>query len=203
MAINLVADIGGQEYRETLWVTNKKGENFFYNKDDNSKKVQLPSFTIVNDLCIVTLEKELFQLATEDKVVNIWDSDAKKELPKSVPVITDLIGQEALFAITKQIVNKSEKKGDTYVDIADSREENVIEKVFHGPSKMTVGEATAPLADGVERVAKFHDAWIERNRGKTKDKRKIKDDQGGKSTGAPPQAGASSAPRTSLFGAKS
>jgi len=199
MAVTVIADINGQEYRETTYVSNKKGETFFYNKDDNTKKVSLPGFVLINDLCLVAAGVPLSGVATEDKIVKIYDYEQKKELPKSVPVITDLTGKKAWFAIVKQIVNINEKKGDEYVATAKTREENVIDKVFEEHTRMTVAEATAANETGKAGEAKFFDAWKERNAGKTRDKRSIKDGNAGASSG-PPQSGAPAATRPSLFG---
>lgn len=201
LIVNL--DNNGGEYRETLYITNKNGQNFFLNKQDPTKKVPLPGFTIIDDICLVTTGKPLSEQSTEDKIINIWDSEAKKELPKSVPVLTDLIGQTVTLGILKQLQNKSEKVGNNYVPTAETREANVIDKVFHTETKMTVAEAR----QGAE-AAKFHDSWVERNAGNTQDKRTLKDGAGGQ-VGAPKRAEAPSAPpqsgapaRKSLFGSK-
>jgi hypothetical protein len=199
MAVNLILDINGQEHRETVYVSNKKGETYFLNKDDNTKKVSLPGFTLINDLCLVAAGVTLAGVTTEDKIINIYDFEQKKEMPKSVPVITDLLGKKAFFAITKQIVNVNEKKGDEYVATAKTREENVIDKVFEEHSRMTVSEAIAANESGKTGEAKFFDAWKERNEGKTRDKRSIKDGSAGASSG-PPKSGSTTATRPSLFG---
>ena len=201
-SITLMADLGGREYRETIYITNKKGENFFLNKDDKTKKVPLPGFTVVDHLCLVTTDAPLSEQETEEKVVNVWDNDAKKELPKSVQVLTGLTGKKVFFGILNNLENKSEKNaaGD-YVPIADTRNVNVIDKVFHNPTKMTVVEA----ASGSTEPA-FFDKWVAANAGKTRDRRELKDGAtgsggtSGKPNAGPPAAGSTSAPRTSLFG---
>ena len=198
MSVNLIADIGGHEYRETLWVTNKNGENFFLNKDDKTKKVPLPSFTVADDIVLITTGEPLAAQETEEKVIKLYDFEAKAELPKSVPMITAAIGKVISLGIVKQTVNKNVKQGDEYVPSAETRDENVIEKVFHPELKLTVAEAR----NGQEE-AKFYDAWLERNKGQTRDKRKVKDGAGapGAPAKAAPAAGASGqAPRKSLFG---
>jgi hypothetical protein len=136
-------DLNDKEYRETIYITNKQGENFFLNKDDPTKKVPLPGYTTVNDICLMTTDKPLSEQDTEAKMVNVWDNDAKKEVPKSVPVLTELLGQKVTLGILKQLVNKNEKNQSSgkYEPTAETREENVIEKVFHSPTHMTVVEA--------------------------------------------------------------
>lgn len=199
-SVTLIADAGGREYRETVYITNKKGENFFLNKNDKTKKVPLPGFTTINDICLVTVETPLSEMETEDKVINVWDNDAKKETPKSVPMLTSLIGQKVGLGIIEQLVNKNEKDGSgTYVPTAETRVENFIDKVFHYPTNMTVVEATNGATE-----PKFHEAWVAKNTGVQRDRREIKDGSAG-SNGRPaagaPAAG-SAAPKTSLFGAK-
>lgn len=198
-SVSLIVTVGNQEYRETLYITNKKGENF-YTKD--GKKIPLPGFTTVDDLCLVTSGKPLSEQLTEDKVIKLYDKDSKKELPQTVPMLTELLGLQVTLGILLQTVNKTEKVGDEYVAIADTRSQNVIDKVFHTETKMTVAEAR----QGAEE-AKFHDSWKERNEGKTQDRRELKDGVGGQSgapkrPGAAPTAAAGGAERKSLFGAK-
>lgn len=188
----------GSEYRETFWITNKKGENFFLNKDDKTKKVPLPGFTLVDDLCLVTTGKPLAEQSTEEKTIKLYDSEAKKELPKAVPMLVEALGLEVSLGIVKVLENKNEKQGDEYVPTAETRELNATDKVFHTETRMTVVEAR----EGADS-AKFWDSWLERNKGNTRDKRTIKDGQAGKA-GAPKAAGAApaagEAPRKSLFG---
>lgn len=201
-SVSLILSLAdGSEYRETFWITNKKGENFFLNKDDKTKKVPLPGFTIVDDLCLVTTGKPLAEQDTEEKTIKLYDSEAKKELPKAVPMLVEALGLEVSLGIVKVLENKNEKQGDEYVPIAETRELNATDKVFHTETRMTVVEAR----EGAE-VAKFWDSWLERNKGNTRDKRTIKDGQAG-TAGAPKAASASAAapaaggaPRKSLFG---
>lgn len=199
--VTLIVDVGGKEYRETIYITNKKGENFFLNKDDKTKKVPLPGFTTIDDICLVTTGKPLAEQGAEDKMVKVYDPEQKKEVPKSVPVLTELLGQVVSLAIVKTLENKSIKQGNEYVPTAETRLTNSIEKVFHTESRSTVAEAR----NNVEKPA-FWDAWLERNKGKERDKRTIKDGAAGApgrpgavSAGAPQAAGGSS-PRKSLFG---
>lgn len=197
---------GGREYRETFYITNKKGENFFLNKDDKSKKVPLPGFTIVDDLCLITTGKSLSEQDSEEKMVKVYDQEAGKELPKAVPMLVEVIGQEVSLGIIKQLENKNVKNDSTgeYEATAETREVNITDKVFHTETKMTVVEARA----GSEQPA-FWGGWLERNKDKVRDKRSIKEGEAG-AAGAPPKArsvggapqAAAAAPRKSLFGPK-
>ncbi len=192
-AVNLVMDAGGREYREQVWVTNKAGEATYVDKQDATKLHGLPGYNLVNAIAQIVAGKELKGLASEEKVVNIYDFDAKREMPKSVPVLTELTGGNVLIAVVRQTVNKTKKQGDEYVATAETKDENFIDAVFDPASKKTLSEATK------NSEAQFHDKWLERNRGKTQDKRTVKDGAGG-NAGGPPQAGGSTQPAKSLFG---
>lgn len=196
--VSLVVDFEGREYRETVYVTNRKGENFYLNPQDKSKKVSLPGFLTIEHLCIVTTGKPLNEQQAEEKVVKIYDPEARQELPTSVMMLTGLLGQTASFGIVKQLENKSDKVGDEYIPNAETRDTNVIDKIFHTETKLTVPEATK----GVEEAV-FWDAWVDKNKGVTRDKRTIKDGEAGQA-GRPgaarsaPQA-SGGAPKKSLF----
>jgi hypothetical protein len=195
--LSLVLDLGGgKEYKETIYISNKKGENFFKDKD-SGKKMPLPGFTLVNDICLITMEKELSEVDVEEKVVKIYDFEQKKELPTSVKMITEAIGKQISVGILRVLENKNEKNADgVYVATAETKEINRIDKVFHPTAKVTVAEARSGKATG-----EFWDAWSKKNDGVTRDEREIKDGSGGSKT--PPKAGATSggtaAPKKSLF----
>ena len=202
-AINLVFN-DGTEYREAVYITNKKGENFFLNKDDKTKKVPLPGFTIIDDICLCTTEKPLADQDVEDKAIKLYDFEAKKELPKSVPVLVELLGKEVSLAIVRQLENKQAKdSAGVYQPTAETRESNVISKVFHTASKMTMVEARQGNETGT-----FWDSWLERNKGQISDKRSIKDGQAGAPKGGaaarpqPTPSGSAAPERKSLFGNK-
>jgi hypothetical protein len=202
MSITLLAELqNGKEYRETVYVTNKEGKNFFLNKDDRTKKVPLPGFTVADDLCLIATGKPLAEQDTEEKVINVYDYETKKELPKSVPMIVEAIGQEVSLGIIKQVVNKNVKQGTEYVATAETREENFIDKVFHPTLRLSVAEAR----NGQDEP-KFQEAWVARNKDQVRDKRTIKDGEAGAaSNGRPPKAGAApvagvQTARKSLFG---
>ena len=207
-SVTLVVTLPDGEYNETIYVTNKKGENWFLNQNDKSKKVPLPGFTTIDDICLVTTGKPLSEQDSEEKVVKVYDYDEKKELPKSVPVLTELTGQKVYLGILKSIENKNVKNDSTgeYEPSGETREVNSIDKVFHYPSKVTVVEAREAQKAGRDAEATFFDKWVEKNKGQTRNRAKGADGKGGQSGrpgGGAPQAGgaAGGAKKTnSLFG---
>lgn len=195
-------DFGDSEYRETIYITNKKGKNFFENKQDKTKKVPLPGFTLIDDMCLATVGKPLNELGFEDKVMNIYDHEQGKEVPKSVQMAVEILGQEVSVAVLKSKENVTEKNnaGD-YVPKADgsTKEVNNIDKVFNTATKMTVAEARGGATE-----PKFWDAWSEKNKDTVRDKTNNGGSGGKPGTGAP-QSGTgagTTTPRSSLFGGK-
>ena len=199
--VTLVLLLADGEYTETIYVTNKAGENWFLNKQDNSKKVPLPGFTTIDDICLVTTGKPLAEQDTEEKVVKIYDYDERKELPKAVPMLVDLIGQTLFLGIVQQTVDKNQKNDSTgeYEPTGETRDENVIEKVFHDPTKMTVVEARQGATEPV-----FFEKWLSKNKGNIRNKAKGADGKGaqsGRPGGGAPQSGNGGQKKTSsLFG---
>lgn len=200
-SVTIVLDTPTGVYTETFWVTNKKGEAF-YVKDN--KKYPLPGFTVIDDLCLVTTNKPLEEQPGEEKVINLYDYDQKKEIPTGVPMLVELLGKEVTFGIQKHLKNKQAKNAQSgiYEDTDESREENVTDKIFHYPSNLTVLEAKK----GIQKAV-FYGAWVEKNTDQVQDRRTIKDGAAtpqsgrtGRPNGAPPKADGAKT-TNSLFGA--
>lgn len=201
--INFIIDIDGQEHRETVYFTNKQGENFYVDKKDPKKKHPLPGFTLINDMCKVTTGKPLSQQDAAEKVVKIYDFTERKEVPKAVTVMIDMLNQPVSLALGQILQNKKVKDASgNYVPTAETFTSVQMEKVLHpGQGNKTVLE----IESGSE--AKYADAWLSQHKGKVRDKRTIKtgDSNATVASGRPtPPAAAAAAPTptTSLFGKK-
>lgn len=198
----------GKDYSETIYVTNQKGENFFAGKDRDGKLTgknnPLPGFTVIDDMATCATGLPLCDLEFEDRVVNIYDFDAKKELPKTVKSADAMIGQTVSVGILKILENKGVKNEATGKYDATSEEiyKNGIDKVWNTEVQMTVAEAR----DGVTENGVYWKKWLETNsgEGKFKDARKFDAAKGGK-TGAPvagKPGGAATSGAKPLFGKK-
>lgn len=162
LSLNLCVDIDGKEYKETMWISNRNGDNY-YEKDGN--KNYLPSFTIANHIALFTCQKELSNLDTEEKVISIYNWEQRKEVPTAVPCITDLHGKKVSLAIMKEIVNKQTKDASgNYVPTDETKEQNNIVKVFHPENHKTVVECKAKAEQ-----PEFYEKWLEKNKGQIKD----------------------------------
>lgn len=163
-AVGIVLNLSnkdGQKIRTTEYVTSgtdKGGKNYYETKD--GKKRYLPGYTLINEMIMLTLDCELADIDTEEKVINIYNFDLKKEAPTKKQVITDLLGKDVLVAVNKTIKDK-------YAEPNESVEVNELFKFFHTETRKTVNEYRAE-----EEAAVFIDSWLEKNKGKVKDIRK-------------------------------
>jgi hypothetical protein len=196
LVLHLAAE-GGREIRQTLWMTSgkDKGCRNFYEKD--GEKHYLPGFLLANSVALLTVGKEIGDLATEQKVISAYSKEAKAEVPTNVDMLVDLLGQEIIAGVIKQIVDKTSKNESTgkYEPTGETREENEIDKFFRAKDRMTTAEIR-----GKAEEASFIDVWSDKWTGK--DRNKSKGATGAKGTaGAPVKtAGASTKPKASLFG---
>ena len=186
----------GRDIRQTLWMTSgtAKGCKNYYEKD--GVKNYLPGYVAANALALLTTGKEISELDTETKVVNVYNKDAKAEVPTKVEAIVDLMGQEILIGVIKQTVDKTQKTdAGTYAPTGETRDENEIDKFFRASDRKTTAEIRAQAEE-----AAFADVWEKKWAGVTKDKAsKGAGVAGVPKLGAAANAGAIKKPTTSLF----
>lgn len=188
----------GREVRETIYFTNKKGENFYLDKQDATKKHPLPGFTTVNDLCLLATGVGLADQETEEKTVKIYDANERKELPKPVQCLTALHGQPISLGILRVLEDKMGKDsgGNYTVPTGEIRTFNTIDKVFHPETGRTVNEYLQEV-----ETPEFKTAWIQKNDGKDRNKAKgLAAAEGSTGSGRP--GGAAGTATKSLFGKK-
>lgn len=158
------------DYRQALYMTSGKTKgcaNFY--TDKNGKKRYLPGFNIANAICLLTVKKEISKQVGVEKVINLWNSTAKKEMPTPVKVIEALTGQKFLGGVVKQTVDKTAKDPATakYLPTGETRDENEIDKIFRATDGLTVAEIRAKVTESV-----YKDTWVKTNTGVTRNKAK-------------------------------
>lgn len=186
--------INEQEYKETFWITNKEGQNYYIDKNSGDKKY-LGGFIHADALCGLAAKKPLSEMDTEVKLVKIYSKDAGGEVPTKVEVLVDLIGKPVKLGIISQKVFKQEKSDGKYVDTDETKEENNIDKVFRSSDSKTTAELRAK-----SETADFAGIWEAKWAGKVKDRTKGKTPKGaaGKA-GLPGSAPTTTKPTSSLF----
>lgn len=160
-----VMTIGDKEITERNWIFNRDGEAFY---TKNGKKFFLPGFEKMNDMCLLASGYPLAEQKIENKVIKVYDPEAKGEIDKNMPVITSILGKPVTVAIIKATENKQEKGNDgAYHDTNDQREVNRFEKFFHTETKRTVVEVKSGASIGEADL--FYTKWGEKNTGVTKE----------------------------------
>lgn len=172
-AIGMVVSLkteAGQDLRQTFWMTSgtAKGCKNYY-EDKKGDKQYLPGFLLGNALCLLTVGQEISTLETEQKVIPLYNAEAKAEVPTKVDMLMDLVGKEVIAAVVKQTVDKTKKNETTgvYEPTGETRDENEVDKFFRARDRMTTAEIRAQA-----ETASFIDTWVEKNAGKTRDKTK-------------------------------
>lgn len=177
--------------------TEKGCNNFYIDKESGEKKL-LPGYLKMDALALLATKKELQGpdgQTWEEKMVPIYNSDAKAEVPTKVPVATSMLGCKVKVGILKINENKTKKNETTqkYDPINEAREINEVSKVFHAETGKTIQEYREQKPEPT-----FLGQWTEKFGTKTIDK--FKAVVGGATAGAPGAAAAGGGkPTASLF----
>lgn len=182
--------------RQTLWMTSGTAKGCKNYSEKDGEKHYLTGFLHADAVALLSTGKNISALDTEVKVIALYSSDAKAEVPTKVDAVMELIGKEILLGIIKQTVDKTKKNEATgvYEATGETRDENAIDKVFRASDRMTTAEIRAQATEAV-----FANTWEQKWTGKTKDRAK---GASGGLPGVPKLGGAPSVskkPTTSLF----
>lgn len=149
-------------YRETFWITNKEGRQYF---EKDGKKIPLPGFTHVRNMCLVCAGKPLDKMTSEEKIIKEYDYTVKQEIEKSVPVLVELKGRKFKAAILYTRSNKKKQNPDTkeWVETNEETFSNSLAKVLT-MDDLTITEAAT------DKEPVFAAKWLDKNKGKVNDK---------------------------------
>ena len=181
----------GEKLKVTEYVTSGKEKGCKHYYERNGEKHYLPGFNNINSVCLLSIGKELKDMSHEEKMVPLYNKDAKAEVPTKVPVLVDLIGQQITLGVIREIHNKSKWNDVTKTrDVVEGTiEQNSVDKVFRTRDYKTTNEVRGQVAEAV-----FYNQWIEKNAGKDRDKTKAGAATGTGTAGAP-----AAKPKQSLF----
>lgn len=147
--------------REKYWVLsgNAKGNKNYY-IDSEGKKHLLPDMQRANELANLVTGKDLGDLETDDRVLNLWSYDAKAEVPTKVKVLPDLLGVTVQAGVLKIVDNKRTQNGaGEWVATNEKKETNEVSKIFTEDG-FTLAERNAK-----ETETKYLDAWKAKHEG--------------------------------------
>lgn len=194
LALNVEVETeDGGFFKEALYfVSGKaKGNKTYFEK--NGKEIPLPGYSSFASLLkhsgFDTTPEQQMESGLKKKIVDIYDFDLSKKVPTEVPMVMDLVGAKVKMAILNQTVDKNVKDASgKYVPSGDTREQNVLDKVFNRGG-FTTTEVTAKMEE-----PEFMNKWLEKNKGKSQMKAKGAAAGGASKAGAP--VAAPSAPAT-------
>lgn len=220
-AMNLILTVDGSEVTQQIWMSNGQG-GVTYKDKKTGKDTPLPGFNAMNALAMLATGKELGELDVEDRTLNLYDYDAKAEVPTSVPCYVDLHGVEIQIALQRQTVDKTKEKAKgsgVYETTGETRDINEVVKYFPGSAQITISELkkfieglganwaeTIQEGDLLKAIRKYGEEpgsyatnWLKSNRGQVYNKAKGAKKAAGKSfeskkdSGGEASSGASSA----------
>lgn len=198
-ALSLVVHLtteDNKEVRQQFWMTSGKEKgckNYFVDKKGD--KQYLPGFNMANSLCLLTVGKEISQMETETKVVNVYSSEAKAEVPTNVEMLTELLGKQVLGGLIKQIVDKTAKDAaGNYQPTGETREENELDKFFRERDSKTTAEILAQAPEAV-----FIETWKKKWVGQVRDRTTKQAGTAGAPKAGAAQAAGTAKPQNSLF----
>lgn len=146
---------GNRTHRETFYVTSgkEKGQSNTYTDKRSGKKRLLPGMEAINQLAVITTGQPLSAQTPAAKTVKLWDFEERKELPKEVPVLTDMLQKPVLVCVTKRRENKRQNVGGDWVDTNEDRVFNEASKFLY-PSGHSVAEKNA------KGDADYRETWV-------------------------------------------
>lgn len=168
-AINLHLKDGNTLLRQTVYITSgtAKGSKTTYTDKKTGEERPLPGWSQINNFCTTILGKGLKELSQpEDKIIKLYNFDAKKEVDTKVEMLMDLVNQPVTLGILKIIENKNVKNDSgQYVPSGDTREINEIAKVFRAKDGLSLAEIEAGATEAV-----FKKQWADKNTGRVVNK---------------------------------
>lgn len=190
-ALNIVVQLeDGKEHREILYVLDKEGSALRTNKQ--GKTVKRDAFVIADDISLLASETPFVDALFEEKLVEVWDNDAGKRVPKPMPALVDAIGRDFKFALQTTKKFKQELVNGTWTDTAKIIHETKIVKVMD-----TDGFTVLEKIEGADNAV-FEANWVKAHGGKVRDFTQGKTPAAPK-TGIPGQAPAASTGARPVF----
>jgi hypothetical protein len=145
------ADGTGPLLKQTIYLTSKKetGNRTTY-FDKNKVEHKLPGIEQVDNLCeMLTGHKlqELGKATGEKKTIKLWNFEEKAELNTEVTMVMGLIDKPVLIGLHKIKENKVKLIEGKWVDQAEVKWSNEVDKFFEADSGLTHAEKKAKVTD--------------------------------------------------------
>ena len=164
-ALALKLKNGNLSYNPTVYFTSGTAKGCKHYYEANGEQRYLPGYIVAEAIAQLTCGQGIFDLDAEEKHINLYNFEQKRELPTAVNVFTDLIGKKVILGIHKKVENKSvANQNGEYVKTADTREVNEIDKVFNEE-----GFTTPELKANATEPA-YMNVWVDKYKGQDIDR---------------------------------
>ena len=132
---------GNIEITRQIWMTNKDGDVTRINPK-TKKEENLRGYNQVNSLCMLVVSKDISKMDVQEKTLNLYDFESKKNIPQTIECLVELHDCELQVAIQKQIVDKNSKNEATgdWEPSGETREINEFIKFYHRNRRVTLSE---------------------------------------------------------------
>ena len=187
ISVNIQFKTQDQVVNQTVYISNRKGKFTYAGKNGDAP---LPGYSQMDAFFTALTGKNLAQQAKEDKVINLYDFEARKELPVKREVFIDALNLPIACGITLVKEEKTTKESNYKEGTGEYYTKNEFNKWFDADTGLTAVEKQAG-----ETSPKFLEAWKTKFVGETIT-RNAKNS--GAVKGAPATAAAAK-PTTSLF----
>jgi len=135
-----------KELRHTIYITNRNGDNFYVR--ENVEHL-LPGWLQVKSIYEIATGTSFDKANTQEKAVNIYDYDTKKESPQNREVLVDILNKPLVIGVHRMTVDKNVKNDSgEYVPSGEVRDVNEVNKAFH-TTGLTVAEKTEGITEPV------------------------------------------------------
>ena len=153
--IVIKAKIGEKEVSQTTYISNKAGVFTYKDKQTGDLK-PLPGYTQMDTFFVAVTGKGINEQTIEEKVVNIYDYAARKDVPQKRQVFMDVVKQPIKVGL-QQINEEKTTKESGYTDgTGEFRKYNEFAKWFNADSGLTTQEEQAGVTEPT-----FIKAWEE------------------------------------------
>ncbi len=154
----------GELITESMWVTNRSGQSF-YTKD--GQNYPLPDYGRVGSLSGLLVGKEMNELTFTETSMTDRSYGAAAGAMTTVSQATELVGKQIKVAVLKVIEYKQAPDvNGIWQNTSETKVTNTFEKFFDPVTNLTNSERVT------RHPASYHDAWLEKQGGKTWDKTK-------------------------------
>lgn len=172
-ANGVVFEFASEDGKKTVSLTEyissgkDKGYTNYYEDKQTGEKKLLPGYLKVDSIALLATMQELGAQTWEEKLVPIYNYDAKGEVPTKVPVCTSMLGCKIKLGVLKINENKTKKNDATgkYDKINEAREINEVNKIFHAETGKTIQEYREKVENAeflAKWIAKYGTATIDK-----------------------------------------